>query len=140
MGLSNLPVFPQKIQAWAVQLTNGIGTTITQLMAAGANGSIVESMNVSLTDTVANSLFVYLQDGSAVNHLLGAVTVPTSSGNVAGTPAIDIIRSGMIPGLIVDANGNFVLYVPSGFKVMVASGAAPAAGKIQDVVAMGADY
>ena len=140
MGLSNLPVFPQKIQAWAVQLTNGIGTTITQLMAAGANGSIVESMNVSLTDTVANSLLVYLQDGGAVNHLLGDITIPLSSGNVGGTPSIDILRSGMIPGLPVDANGNFVLYVPSGFKVMVASGAAPAAGKIQDVVACGADY
>lgn len=138
--MANVAIYPTKVQAWAVQLTNAIGTTITQLMAAGANGSIIESMNVSLTDTVANGLAVYLQDGSAVNHLLGTVTVPLSSGNVAGTPAIDVIRSGMLPGLVVDANGNFCLYVPSGFKVMVASTAAPAATKIQDVVAMGADY
>lgn len=141
MAFSNLAIFPQKIQAWALQLTNAIGVTATTLMSAGTNGSIIESMNVSLTDTVANALFVYLQDGSAVNHLLGVVAVPLSSGATStGTPAIDVLRSGTIPGLVIDANGNPTLFVPSGFKVVVGANAAVAAGKIMDVVACGSDY
>jgi hypothetical protein len=140
MAVSNLSIFPQKIQGWGLQLTNAIGTTITQLMAAGTNGSVIESMNVSLTDTTANALFVYLQDASAVNHLLGAVTVPISAGNLGTVPAIDVLRSGQLPGIIVDANGDYCLYVPIGFKVMVGANAAPAAGKIMDIVSLGADY
>lgn len=139
MSLSSTPAFPQKIQGWAVQLTNAIGTTITTLMSAGANGSIIESINCSLTDTTANGLQVYLNDGTT-NHLLGTVTIPISSGNVAGTAAVDILRAGMLPGVPVDSNGNYTLFVPSGFSVKVAATAAPAATKVLDVVAMGADY
>lgn len=140
MAVSNAAIFPQKIQAWTVQLTNALGTAITQLVAAGANGSIVESLQVTLTDSVANNIAVYIQDGSAVNHQIGNISIPATSGANSGVPAVDILRSGMIPGLPVDANGNFVLYVPSGFKIMVQSGVAPGVGKVFDVVAMGADY
>lgn len=134
------PIFPQKVQAWAVQLTNAIGTTITQLMAAGTSGSIIESLNVSLTDTTANNILVYLQDGSAVNHLLAEIAIPLSSGNTGAVAAVDLLRGGLMPGLPVDANGNYTIYVPSGFKLMVGASAAPASGKIMDVVAMGVDF
>ena len=140
MALSNLPIFPQKIQAWALQLLNATGTTITTLLTAGSNGSVVESLNVTNTDSgVAYTLQFYLNDGTT-NHLLGSVNVPLSSGNTTAAPAVDILRQGLIPGVVLDANGNYVLNIPSGYALKVAVTVAVTAAKVVDVVAMGSDY
>lgn len=141
MAVSNLAIFPQKVQAWAVQLSNATGVTIVNLMTAGSNGSIVESLNISSTDSAANQVFVYLNDGS-VNHLLAIVAIAAlAGGNGTGaTPALDVLRSGIIPGLPVDANGNYIMYVPSGYSIKIGANTTITSGKTWDAVAMGSDY
>lgn len=140
MAVSLNPIFPQTIKAWALQLTNATGTTITTLMSAGANGSIIESINVTNGD-VANVIAVYMNDGS-VNHILGEIALPANAGNAAAgtTAGLDILRSGIIPGLPVDANGNYVIYVPTGWALKVSAVTTITSGKSWDVTAMGADY
>ena len=141
MGTSNVAIYPQTgPAAWALEITNAIGTTVTTLATGGANGSIVESLNVASNDaTLAHTFQVYLNNGTTA-MLLGSVNIPISAGNVTGTPAIDILRSGALPGLPVDANGNYVLYVPNGWTLQVAVTAAVTAAEFLFVVAQGVNY
>jgi hypothetical protein len=140
MAFSNVPIYPQKIQAWSVQLVNGTGTGQVVLMAAGTNGSIVESINVTSGD-VANVFVLYAFDGTTL-HVLGEMAIAANAGNAAAgtTAALDVLRSGIIPGIPIDANGNPVLYVPSGWSLKVSAVTTITSGKSWDVVAMGADY
>lgn len=139
MALSNLPVFPQKVQAWVQSIANADGTTVKTLASAGSNGSIVESINVSTTDTAADTFVVWMNNGTAI-FLMCTVNIPITAGDSTGVAAVDILRSGLMPGLPVDANGNFVVYVPSGWSLQIQSQAAVTAGKTIYAVAMGADY
>jgi hypothetical protein len=139
-AVSNLPIFPQNMQAFVLQLTNAIGTTVTTVVTGGANGTLIESLNVSSTDaTLAHTFQVYLSNGTTA-FLLGSVNVPISAGNVAGTPAVDFLRSGAAPGLPVDVDGNFVIYVPSGFTLQVSVTVAVTTADFVEIVALGVNY
>lgn len=140
MALTPTPGYPQKIQCWAVQILPADTTTIKTIVTAGANGSVIESLNISNTDAgVAYTLQLYMNDGST-NHLLCSVNIPLSSGNTTAAPAVDVLRSGLVPGVILDANGNYVLNVPSGFIFKAAVTVTVTAAKVVDVVAMGSDF
>jgi hypothetical protein len=141
MAISNAAIFPQKVQSWAVQILPADTTTLKTLVTAGSNGSIIESLMVTNTDsTVAYTYQVFANDG-ATSHLLGSANIPVSAGNVPATnAAVDILRSGNLPGLPVDANGNFVIYLPSGWTLKVAVTVTVTAAKVIDSTAMGADY
>lgn len=140
MATSNLAIFPQTIKAWAVQILPADGTNTKTLVTGGANGSIVESINVSTNDSAgAQTLFLGMNNGTT-SFEMGAFNIPTNAGNVSGTAAVDLLRVGNVPGLPVDANGNYVIFVPNGWTLYVqASAAVPTSDNIT-AVAMGADY
>lgn len=138
MALTNLPGYPTKIQSWAVQILPADTTVVKTVVTAGANGSIIESINVSSTD-VLNSINIQVNDGTT-SHQLAIISLPATAGNLTGTAAVDILRNGNIPGLPVDSNGNFVLYLPNGWTLKVGAGTTITAAKVIDVVCMGADY
>jgi len=140
MAFSNVAIFPQVIQTYAQQILPADTTTKKTLMTGGAQGSIIESINLTNTDTAAAYAIQLFINDTVTDHLIGTVNVPISSGNVAGTPSIDMLRSGQIPGLVFDSNGNPVLFVKASYIVKIASLTTVAATKAIDCVACGSDY
>jgi len=140
MAFSYNAIYPQTIQSWAVQILPADTTTLKTLVTAGANGSIVDSINVSNTDSaVAYTLQVFVNDGTT-SHLLGSVNIPLSAGNTTAAPGIDILRSGQLPGVPVDSNGNYIIVLKGTYTLKVAVTVTVTAAKVVDCVAMGADY
>jgi len=137
MAVANVPIFPQTMKAWALDIVNATGTTITQVMAGGANGSVIEAGSLSNTDTGTAQVSLYLNDGST-DHLIATVPAATGAGTSANNN-VDLLRASQIVGLPVDSNGNFVIYVPSGWKLRAAVGTTVTAAKTVSLVFQGYD-
>lgn len=139
MPVTNTPIFPQTIKNAVLNIVNGTGTTITALYVAGSNGSKVESFNVSSTDTSAQVLQVYATI-SAVNYLIGSISIPITSGSISTVVSVDILRSSQIPSLAYDANGNRQLYLANGTTLSVGMVSPITSGKTMTIFAQVGDY
>lgn len=139
MAVSNVAIYPQTIQTWAVQILPADTNTKKTLITSGTNGSFLEMLSVSNTDTNPYTVNIYINDG-ATDHLLSTINIPASSGNTTAAPAVDVLRSGQIPGLIYDTNGNQVLPLKAGYLLKVASTTTVTAAKILDFIAVGSDF
>lgn len=133
------PVFPQGINVGLGTIVNGDGQTVKTIFTAGANGSVVNSLTVSSTDTSNRDVNVYLTR-SATNYLLTTVQIPLSAGNANGVPAVDLLRSAQIPGLAYDANGNSVLHLKSGDTLTFSAPVTVTSAKQITAAAFGGDF
>jgi hypothetical protein len=140
MAGTSTPIFPQTVKNWALQYLNATGTTKTALVTGGTNGSKVEILSVSSTDTVAQVFNIYMNDGT-ISHLVTCVNIPASSGNTSSTVPVDIFRNSQWTTLAVDTNGNRYLYVASGWTLQVGlTTGTVTSGKIVDFFAHGGDF
>lgn len=139
MAVTATPIFPQTITTYVVAIANADASTVKTLAAAGTNGTKIEAINVSLTDTTTRDLQIYATI-SATNYLLGTVNIPLSSGNTNAVPSIDLLRHSQLPFFAYDANGNKYIYLANGTTLSVASGSTVTSGKFLTVVAYGEDF
>jgi len=142
----NKVVTPQAIQNDVVQLSNGTGacgtgwtnapTNTVQLLTAGTNGLLVKSIVVSSDDTSGKALMLYLSlDAGATKYAIGAVTVPTNSGQTGSAPTIDLLAGTILAGFPQDQTGKFVLELAPNARLYVGVQTAVTAGKFINVVA-----
>lgn len=142
MAVTSTPIYPQSPQAKAYQLTHTTDLSLETLYAAGANGSQIEGINVSNTDTSAYTLQLYAYDGTTA-HLLGSFNIPASSGNLSADAAVALLgpnSAGALAGLPYDVNGNQIIYLPSGWSLQVGVTSQITSGKVVDCVAFGGDF
>ena len=141
MPVTYTPIFPQTITNDIATFTSGQGTTITTLYTGGANGSRVESIFVTNTDTNPYTLNVYVYTPST-SYLLGTINIAASTGNTTTIPTSNLLTySGNIgSALNRDANGNTYLYIASGSIVKVATTTTIASGKTVTFIAIGGDF
>ena len=139
MATSSAPIFPQAMVNFSAQILNASGTGLVVVATAGANGTKLESLIVTNTDTAAHDIQLWLTI-SSVNYLLGTIAIPLSSGNTNAAPAVDLLRSAQIPGLAFDANGNRYLYLASGTVLSAAALVAVAAAKTVNLFGQGGNY
>lgn len=139
MSVTATPVFPQALKT--AQQTFAIGDTTTNktVVSAGSNGSKIDSLMVSSTDTSDRDIQIFLTS-SSTNYLLATVKVPLGSGNADTIAAVDVLHSGMIPGLPLDANGNRCLTLAAGWSITAAMVATVTTAKTVTVLAMGSDF
>lgn len=139
MALSNVPVFPQKPQHYEVTIVNADASNAKTLGIGGSNGTIVRSLQATSNDTSQR----IIQVGISVNstfYLLGSVAVPAASGNDGSTAAVDLLGSGLLPGLPVDENGMHYLILESGEILQVLSTTTVTAAKTVTVQGFAQDY
>jgi hypothetical protein len=139
MAVTATPIFPQAVNVGLGTIVNGDGTTTKAIFTAGANGSKLEMLTVSSTDTSNRDVNIFLTR-SATNYLLATVQIPLNSGNANNVAAVDILRSTMLPGLANDAMGNRILYLKSGDTLTFAATTTVTSGKQITAVAHGGDY
>lgn len=145
----NTPAYAQTPQIWGKALLNSLGaytfapgatlTNLVQLFAAGPSGSKVEAINVSSTDSAAQTLLLILYDGTALN-ILGAAPIPIAAGTNGTAPSVNALNNSLITGLPTDSNGNKYLYLPSGSSLYCGTPVIVTSGKQLSVVANGVNF
>jgi hypothetical protein len=117
MAKSTAAYYTKLARASGVKFTQGVDTfsTYKTIFTPGTDGSIIEALAITTTDTVANAILLAIYDGSTY-HELGHISVPASSGR--GTVnAVSGMNRGNLPWLQVDANGNPVIKIESGYTL-----------------------
>lgn len=138
MAISPTPAYAQAINLGIGQITNALGTGSATIFTAGANGSLIQSIGLSSTDT-SNQTINFFITRSATNYLICTIQAPLSAGNATGTASVDVMRHANWPWLQRDMAGNPQLRLKSGDTLTMASTGTITAGKLITVIADGED-
>lgn len=136
MSTNTNPIFVGSRRVDALELDTADGTTAIAFVAAGANGSRIDAIAASSTDTSAVELVFTLNDGSA-DFSIGSATIAAEAGTDGGTtPAVDLLTQADLPWLRDDLS----IFLESGQTLKVGAYAAITAAKVVHLVAFGGDY
>lgn len=138
MAVTATAIYPQLILSPSAQIVAATGTNKVALYTpVNANGSVVKSILVCNTDTLAYTLQLFATTGGT-DYLLGTFTIPANAGNVAGTQAVNLLQN---MSLSYDMAGNQELYVGNGTVLKIATTSTVTAAKaIQATVTEGGDF
>ena len=141
MVVTATPIFPQTITNKVVTIVNADTTTLKTLYAAGTNGTKVENILVTNTDTAAYTVQVYVTI-SATDYLIGSVNIPLSAGNLSTVNSVNLLSTtgNLGPVLNLDSTGNPYLYLASGSTLKVATTGTVTAAKTITFFAQGGDF
>ena len=135
MPANTSPIFPLVVQTSAATIVNADGTGEKTLVTAGANGTRIDVVSITSTDTAAVMLTVLVHDGTT-SYAVGEIAVPAGSGTNGSTPAIKGLSAESLPWL--DASGS--LFLKAGWSLRVAAKAAITSTKTVTLVAFSGDY
>lgn len=137
----NSIITPQSIKTGGVAIVNADSTNKKTLYTGAANGSKLESISITSTDTVARVLNIYHTIGGT-DYFVGTVNVPITAGTDAAiTAAVSVLESNlMLPWIRYDSNGRGYLYLANGDILKFAAQVAVTAAKEIDIVCQGGDY
>lgn len=118
MAKNTSAFFTKAAKVNGARFTQGIDTfsTYKTIFTAGADGSLVEAIAITTTDTVAKVVLLAIYDGSTYREV-GHISVPASSGR-GTTNAVSGMNKGNLPWLQVDANGNPVIKLETGYTLV----------------------
>ena len=136
--VTNTPAFPQGINNGIQTFVNADAQTQKTLFTPGSNGSIIDALLVSSSDTSNRDIVIGLTI-SATFYPLTIVSIPLTAGTVDTIPGVDILRSLQFPGLSYDAFGNRVLKLASGSVLTAYAPVTVTSGKSLTVFTQGRD-
>jgi hypothetical protein len=140
MAVSNQPIFPKTVISGIVKITPADTTTLKTLFTAGADGSSLENIIVTSTDTASKDL-QFVITVSAVDYTLGTLTVPANSGFTAAVAVLSVFKhANFISALTIDTNNNTILRLPAGAILKVKALATLTAAKEISVICQGGDF
>lgn len=126
MSLNFQPFFPQSLQS--IALAN-VGLTTTQnVVTGGVNGTKIESIVISSTDTIDHALQFTINVAGVLANVCN-INVPANTGNLTVLP-LNLFANTNLAFLPQDPNGNKYLYLANGScSLCVSSNSAAASGK-----------
>ena len=140
MAVTSTPIFPQVISAGFYQLVPADTTTLKTLFTAGANGSRIDNILVTSTDTGSKDL-QFVITYSAVDYVVGTLSIPALSGFTAAVvPVLVFNHANFSSYLGVDANGNKMLFLPIGAVLKVKALSTVTVAKVISVNCQGGDF
>lgn len=110
----------QNIAAASGSIAPADTTTKKTLYTASANDAVLKSLTITSTDTAAQNVQIFVNDGTA-DRLLGTINVPANSGNNGTVASVDGLTGNMLPGLSFDQNGKRILPMKVGHILKVSS-------------------
>jgi hypothetical protein len=140
MTVTATPIYPQTINSSVVTILPADTTTLKTLYTGGTNGSKVENIVVTNTDSTAAYVVQIYITISSTNYLIGTINVPLSSGNTTSAPGINVISNSNVGTFARDPNGNAYIYVANGAVLKVASTTTVTTAKALTFYAQGGDY
>jgi hypothetical protein len=139
MAVTSTPVFPQTIKNSFAKIVTADASTFKTLYTGGANGSRIDLLLVTSTDTTARDVQLVIQ-ASGVDYILGTISIPINSGNTNAITHLSVFQNSIFPGLNVDAIGNRVLYLESGIILKAKTLTTVTAAKEVNFIVQGADF
>jgi hypothetical protein len=140
MPVTATPIFPQTITTGVTQILPADTTTLKTLFTAGANGSKIDNILVTSTDTGAKDLQLVVTI-SAVDYIVGTFTVPANTGNTNSTVTLNALaHPQLFNALNVDNNGNRCLFLATGAVLRVKSIATVTATRVISLIAQGGNF
>lgn len=134
-----IATFVKQPQNGKAVITNGVGTTNTNVYTAGANGTKISGLNATNNDGTAKSLTVSILNGSTL-FPLGVALLGVNAGANSTTASVDCLSQSLIPGLPVDSDGHPYIILVSGDSLQVTCNVAPGTGNTVTVVATCGDF
>lgn len=140
MAVTPTPALPQTPKSSKQQILPADTTTLKTLYTGGANGSKVTSVIATSSDTASRDVTIGITR-SGTFYPLGTFTVPIAAGQVAGTPAVDLLSPSVIAGLPVDNDGQPYIFLSDATDLLQAKALTTVtAAKEIDINAFGADF
>ena len=114
MAVTHKPVYAQTVNNGSVQILPADTTSLKTILTAATDGTIVEKLLVTSSDTAAKDLQVYITVGG-VDYLIGTMTVPANSGFTASIPSLNFFQHSQVSSSVnQDSNGNKYLRMMTG--------------------------
>jgi hypothetical protein len=136
MPANTNPIFVGSRRSVGTELATADGTTARVIWTAGTNGSLIEAVSITSTDTSAVEVDLYLSDGATV-YGLGSVAVAAGSGTDGGTTApVNGLNQTELPWL----RDDLTVAIGPDHLLMAAAHAAITAAKEVNIVVFGGDY
>lgn len=115
--------------------------TPATIFTAGANDSVLKSLNMTSTDTSARTVQLFVNVGGAgTDRLIGSFSIPAGAGSDPAVQAYDVMRSLYMPFLSYDAFGNKVMNLKAGTTVKVSVPVALTSAKVIDIFGEAGDF
>jgi len=133
------PVFPQTIKTNVAQILPADTTSLKTLVTPGANGTRVDSIIVSSTDTSAKDL-QFVITVSATDYVVGTLSIPANSGFTNAVPLVSVFAHSQFIAFNTDVNGNKHMYLANGAVLKVKALTTVTAAKAISVVAQCGDF
>jgi len=136
MPANTNPIFVGARRSVGTELATADGTTARVIWTAGTNGSLIEAISITSTDTSAVEVDLFLSDGATV-YSLGSVAVAIGAGTDGGTTApANGLNQTELPWL----RDDLTVAIGPDHLLMAAAHAAITAAKVVDIVVFGGDY
>ena len=135
MAMSTNPTYPCSVNNGVVAIAPADTTTLKTLITAGTNGTRVDSITITSTDTAAMVVKLWVTY-SAVDYCIGSVPVAIAAGTNGSTVGVNGLNTTYIPGI----NSNRSLMLKSGEVLKVSVVTTVTADKVIHVRAEGGDY
>ena len=131
--------FTQEVNLVGKRLTSTDTTSYVTLYTATTDDAVVKSITATTTDTSVVNLKIAISDGTT-DFLLGTVRVALASGTDGAASSVDILGSGLLPGLPRDLNNRTILPLKNGHILKVGCLATMTASRQTDVIAIIEEY
>lgn len=132
------PTLISNVRQFSQTFVNGDGTGLKAVVTPVSAGTRVKSLMAASDDTTARVLQLWLTI-SAVDYLLGEVTVPIGAGSDGSTPAVNLLNATNMPGLQYDGVNRF-LDVANGSVLKIKTKVAVTAAKTVYILGEGGDF
>ena len=135
MAANQAPIFPGTIQNSAVKILPADTTTEKTLVTGGTNGTRVDVISATSTDTSAVVCRLSINDGST-SYVVGEFTLAITQGTDGSTKAKKVINVSDLPWL--DASG--AIFLKAGWKLNINAKTTVTTAKELVFVASSGDY
>ncbi len=135
MAANNAPIFPLTIQQSAISILPADTTTEKTLVTGGTNGTRIDVISATSTDTSAVVCQAIINDGST-SYVVGEFTLAIGQGTDGSTKAKKVLNSSDLPWL--DASG--ALFLKAGWKLNIKAKTTVTTAKALNLVAFSGDY
>lgn len=134
------PIFPQTVKQGAVQILPADTTSLKTIYTAPANGSRVDNILITSTDTSSKDIQLVVTI-SSTDYVLGTIAVPANSGFTNSVVSLNMLaHSNLTSALNSDNNGNKYLFLASGSILKIKALTTVTAAKAINVVAQIGDF
>lgn len=133
------PVFPQTVKTNVSQILPADTTTLKTLVTPGTNGTRIDNIFVSSTDTSAKDL-QFVLTVSSVDYVLGTLSIPANTGFTNSVPSISVFAHSQFVALNNDVNGNKHLFLANGAVLKVKSLSNVTTAKAISIIAQCGDF